>query len=160
MLAVLVHKDNPDVCSDPTTVAPGTTCTLARKEKGKALVKERMMEKASYPVKTHGDVDNQIKKSRIEGMKSHLNKIDIDAIIVQVQIMRVTKEILIGSLGKKQYNNQIVHLLGQLPGLNKSKSNDGWRHLMEGGNLGIITRLGLSDREKCSNDSDESLGLD
>ncbi len=33
MLSVLVHKDNPDVCSDPTTVAAGTTRALARKEK-------------------------------------------------------------------------------------------------------------------------------
>ena len=29
MLAVLVHKVNPDVCSNPTAVAPGTTCALA-----------------------------------------------------------------------------------------------------------------------------------
>jgi hypothetical protein len=86
MLAVLVHKDNLDVCSDPTAVAPGTTRTLARKEKEKALVKKRVMEKASWPVKTHGDIDNQIKKARIEGMKSHVNKIDIEAIIAQVQI--------------------------------------------------------------------------
>ena len=70
MLAVVVHKDNPDVCSDPTVVAPGTTHVLARKEKEKALVEERVMEKASRPVETHDDVDNQIKKARIEGMKS------------------------------------------------------------------------------------------
>ncbi len=54
-----------------------------------------------------------------------MNKIDIEAIIPQVQIMRANEEILIGSLGKKQYDDQIVHLLGQLPGLNKSKSNNG-----------------------------------
>ena len=64
MLAVLVHKDNPDVCSNPTAVAPGTTRALARKEKGKALVEESAMEKASRPIKTHGDVDNQIKKNK------------------------------------------------------------------------------------------------
>jgi hypothetical protein len=45
------------------------------------------MEKAKRPIETHGDVDNQIKKARIEGMKSHVNKIDIEAIIAQVQIM-------------------------------------------------------------------------
>ena len=102
MLAVLVHKDSLDVCSDPTAVAPGTTRMLARKEKEKALVKKRVMEKASRPVKTHGDIDNQIKKARIEGMKSHVNKIDIEVMIAQVQIMRANEEILIGSLSKKQ----------------------------------------------------------
>ncbi len=64
MLSVLVHKDNPDVCSDPTAVAAGTTRALARKEKQKALVEERVMEKAKIPIETHGDVDNQIKKSK------------------------------------------------------------------------------------------------
>ena len=53
----------------------------------KALAEERVMDKASRPIETHGDVDNQIKKARIEGMKSHVNKIDIEAIIAQVQIM-------------------------------------------------------------------------
>jgi hypothetical protein len=101
MPAVLVHKDNPDVCSDPTVVAPGTTRALARKEKGKALVEEKVIEKASCPFETHGDVDNQIKKTRIEGMKYHTNKIDIETISAQVQIMHANKEILIGSLGKK-----------------------------------------------------------
>jgi hypothetical protein len=104
MLSVLVHKDKPDVCSDLTAVAAGTTRALARKAKQKALVEERVMEKAKHPIETHGDVDNQIKKARIEGMKSHVNKIDIEAIITQVQIMHANKEILIGSLGKKQYD--------------------------------------------------------
>ena len=118
------------------------------------------MEKASRPNETHGDVDNQIKKARIEGMKSHVNKNDIEAIIAQVQIMRANEEILIGSLGKKQYNDQIVHLLGQLPGLNKSKSNDvletpdGW------GKSGNINTLESGLTGKCGNDSDESLDFD
>ncbi len=69
------------------------------------------MYKASCPIETHGDVDNQIKKARIDGMKSRVNKIAIEAIIAQVQIMRANKEILIGSLDKKQYNDQIVIFL-------------------------------------------------
>ena len=159
MLAVVVHKDNPDVCSDPTVVAPGTTHVLARKEKEKALVEERVMEKASRPVETHGDVDNQIKKARIEGMKSHVNKIDIEAIIAQVQIMRANEEIMIGSLGKKQYNDQIVHLLGQLPGLNKSKSNNGLKTPDGGGKSGDNNALGIGLTGK-SGDNSDSLDSD
>jgi hypothetical protein len=68
----------------------------------KALVEERVMDKASCHLETHGDVDNQIKKARIEGMKSIVNKIDIEVMIAQVQIMRANEEILIGSLSKKQ----------------------------------------------------------
>ncbi len=46
----------------------------------------------------------KLKKARIDGIKSHVNKIDIEAIIVQVQIMRANEEISTGSLGKKQYD--------------------------------------------------------
>ena len=156
MLSVRVHTDNPDVCSDPTAVAAGTTRALARKEKANSLVEERVREKATRPIETHGDVDNQIKKARIEGMKSHVNKIDIEAIIVQVQIMRANEEILIGSLGKTQYNEQIVHLLGQLPGLNKSKSNNVLETPDGGGKLGNIGTLGSVFQGNRGNDYDES----
>jgi hypothetical protein len=34
-------------------VAPGVTRVVVRKERAKMLVKERVMEKACYPIKTH-----------------------------------------------------------------------------------------------------------
>jgi hypothetical protein len=40
ILAVLVHRDNPDVCSDLTSVAPGGTCATARKNKEKTQNEE------------------------------------------------------------------------------------------------------------------------
>jgi hypothetical protein len=68
--------------------------------------------------------------------------------------MRANEEILIGSLGKTQYNEQIVHLLGQLPGLNKSKSNNVLETPDGGGKLGNIgTLVGKGNR---GNDYDES----
>ena len=60
---MLVHKDNLDVCSDPTSVTPGGTLVTARKDKEKALNKEQVSLKASRPVETHGDVTHQIKKA-------------------------------------------------------------------------------------------------
>ena len=125
MLAVLVHKDNPDVCSDPMSVAPGGTRATARKNKEKTLNEERVMGKASCPVKTHGDVEHQIKKARIQGMHLHVAKIGIDAIIAQVSALRENKDVLIEALGREQFDAQIVHLLGQLPGLPKIQSSGG-----------------------------------
>ncbi len=40
MLAVLVHKDNRDICSDPILVTPSGTRVAARKDKEKAMSKE------------------------------------------------------------------------------------------------------------------------
>ena len=66
MLAVLVHKDNLDVCSDPTLVSPGDTRVTARKDK-EALSKEHVLLKSSCPVETHGDVEHQIKRHKSRG---------------------------------------------------------------------------------------------
>ena len=52
-------------------------------------------------------------------MHSHVSKIDIDAIIAQVSALRKNKDVLIEALGREQFDAQIVHLLGQLPGLPK-----------------------------------------
>jgi hypothetical protein len=136
MRAVLVHKDNPDVCSDPTLVSPGGTRVAARKDKEKALSKEGVLLKVRRPVETHGDVKHQIKKSRIQGMRSHVTKIEIDAIIAQVSALRKNKDVLIGSLGREGYDAQIVHLLGQLPGLPKKNSHGSIRNVGDGSRVG------------------------
>jgi hypothetical protein len=119
MLAVLVPKDNLDVFSDPTLVAPGGTHVADWKDKEKALSKERVLFKASRPVETHGDVKHQIEKARIQGMRSHVTKIETNAIIAQVSALRENKDVLIGSLGREGYDAQIIHLLGQLLGYPK-----------------------------------------
>ncbi len=67
---------------------------------------------------------------------------------------------MIGSLGKKQYDEQIVHLLGQLSGLNKSKSNNVLETPDGGGKLGNIGTLESGLTGKCGNDSDESSEFD
>ena len=67
MLAVLVHKDNRDICSDPILVTPSGTRVAARKDKEKAMSKEHVLLKASRPVETHGDAKHQIKKAQIQG---------------------------------------------------------------------------------------------
>jgi hypothetical protein len=74
---------------------------------------------------THGDVEHQIKKVHIQGMLLHVVKINIDAIITQVSALCKNKDILIEALGREQFDAQIVHLLGQLPGLPKNQSRGG-----------------------------------
>ena len=125
----------PHVCSDPMAVAPSGTRVKARKYKEKALNEERVILKASCPVETHGDVEHQIKKERIQGMRSHVAKIDIDAIIAQVSALRDYKDVLIGSLWRQAYNAYIVHLLGQLPGLSKKHSHGGGENV---GNVSVV----------------------
>jgi hypothetical protein len=69
-------------------------------------------------------------------MRLHVTKIEIDAIIAQVSALCKNKDVLIKSLGREGYNAQIVHLLGQLPGLSKKDSHG------VGGNVGNGSRVG------------------
>ena len=52
-------------------------------------------------------------------MCSHVAKINIDVIVAQVCALWENKDVLIEALGRGMLDAQIVHLLGQLPGLPK-----------------------------------------
>ena len=65
-----------------------------------------------------------------------MTTIEIDAIIAQVSALHENKDVLIGSLGREGYDEQITHLLGQLPGLSKKESHG------VGGNVGDGSCIG------------------
>ncbi len=50
MLACLVHKDNKDISSKPTKLAPGRSWKNARQEKESAVAEQRAKAKAERPV--------------------------------------------------------------------------------------------------------------
>jgi hypothetical protein len=58
-------------------------------------------------------------------MRSHVAKINIDVIVAQVIALRENKVVLIKALGREKLDAQIVHLLGQLPGLPNNQSSGG-----------------------------------
>ena len=69
-------------------------------------------------------------------MRLHVTKIEIDAIIAQVSALRKNKDVLIGSLRREGYDVQIVHLLGQLPGLSKKNSHGSIGNVGDGSRIG------------------------
>jgi hypothetical protein len=124
MLACLVHKDNKDISSKPTKLAPGRSWKNAHQEKESAVAEQRAKAKAERPVplNTHeryGDVDHAIKKARVAGMQLHAEKIAVDTIISQVNILRENAKFYKEFNGKERYKSMIVNLLNQLPGVPK-----------------------------------------
>jgi len=120
MLACLVHKDNKDISSKPTKLPPGRSRKDARKAKDQAVAEERTMAKTQRPISMRehfGDVDLAIKKAKIEGMKSHAEKIAVDAIVSQVNLLRENKAFYEEIHGENQYKMMIVNLLNKLPGI-------------------------------------------
>ena len=108
MLACFVHKSNPDLNIDPKAAPAGATRESGRKVKKAALDEVRVVTKAARPVgkavEMLGDVDHQIKRARVDGMRSQVakNQIDaIDAIVQQIKVMRENEEILVGNMGRR-----------------------------------------------------------
>jgi len=120
MLACFVHKENKDISCKPTKLASGRTRKDARKEKEQALAEERAKAKEKRPVTDRervGDVDLAIKKAKVKGMKSHAEKIAVDTIVSQVNLLRENQAFYQEVHGEEQYKKMIVNLLNKLPGV-------------------------------------------
>ena len=121
MLACFVHKSNPDLNIDPKAAPAGATRESGRKAKKAALDEVRVVTKAARPVgkdvEKLGDVDHQIKRARVDGMRSQVAKNQIDAIVQQIKVMRENEEILVNVHGKKEYDRMIAALVIKMPGI-------------------------------------------
>ena len=79
--------------SSPTRLPPGDTHKDAREKKVKELADVRMAAKAERPVEKNGDVDHQMKKVRVDGMRSQVEKNIVKWIVSQINVMRDNAEI-------------------------------------------------------------------
>ena len=130
MLAVLVHKDNKDISSDPTKLPAGVSREVIRTNKVAALETERVLAKKSHSIEC--EIDLQIKKTKIDGMRSQVEKNQVEAIISQINVMRDNAQVYQAVHGEMQYQKKIVQLMDKLPGMggnvnvetNEEEAND------------------------------------
>jgi hypothetical protein len=116
MLAIFVHKDNKDISAMPTRLPPGDTREEICKEKEQALSDERATAKAKHPM-THCDVDHQIKMAWVAGMRSHVEKQNLESIVMQINVMRENEQMYKSIYGEVKYQQMIVNLMNKMPGL-------------------------------------------
>jgi hypothetical protein len=95
-----------------------------RRRKRYLLKRERAKAKMEHPVPASHerfcDVQHAIKKAKVAGMQSHADKIAVNRIILQVNILRENAEFYKELHGEERYKSMIVNLLNQLPGLPKT----------------------------------------
>jgi hypothetical protein len=127
ILSCLVHKENKNTTTKPTIQPPGHTPVEARGRKEKALEDERAAAKADRPVEKYGDIDHQIKKIQMEGMQLQVLKnradairISVDAIRTQIELLKQMEGVYVRRMGQEKYDNMIVLLMNQLPGMEMS----------------------------------------
>ena len=122
ILSCLVHKDNKDISTKPPEQPPGHSHIEARGRKEKALEVERAVAKTDRPVEKYGDVDHQLKNIRVEGMqsqvlKNHVNaiKMNVDVIRTHIKLMQKMESVYVRKMGQSKYDDMIVSLINQLP---------------------------------------------
>jgi hypothetical protein len=111
----------------PTQQPPGHSRIEARVRKEKALEVECAVAKADHPVEKYGDVDQQLKKIRVEGMQSQVlkNRADaiktnVDAIRTQIELMQQMESVYVRKMGQTKYDDMILSLINQLPSMKTS----------------------------------------
>ena len=123
ILSIFVHKDNKDISSTPTRLPPGDSRKEARKKKAEMISDERAAAKAARPVEKYGDVDHEMKKVRVDGMRSQVEKNIVEAIVSQINVMRDNAEIYIAMFGEEKYREKVGQLMNKLPGLGDDAGN-------------------------------------
>ena len=124
ILTVLVHKDNKDLSSSPTRLPAGDTHANAREKKEMELAEVRRAAKAERPVEKYGDVEHQMKKVRVDGMRSQVEKNIVDLIVSQINVMRDNADIYKAMFGEEKYREKIAQLMNKLPGLGNNNVGD------------------------------------
>ncbi len=81
------------------------------------MADEQATAKAARPVEKYGDVDHMLKKVRVNGMHSQIEKKLVKSIVSQINIKRHNEEIYKSMLGKIKYQEKTVQLMNKLPGL-------------------------------------------
>ena len=88
------------------------------------LSDERAAAKAARPIEKYGDIDHEMKKVQVDGMRLQVDKYIVEAIVSQINVMRDNAEIYIAMFGEEKYREKIGQLMNKLPGLSDSAGNE------------------------------------
>ncbi len=138
ILSCFVHKDNKDIFTNAADLPGGKTRAIARKDKSDSLVEARAVAKVNCPV-TYGDVEYQMKKARVDGIASQIDKNKIANINEQIKIDQ--EEMFVLAYGEDMYRSMILGLMNGLPGLMKQQKD--------------VTAVDMEEFDDDNNDNDK-----
>jgi hypothetical protein len=119
MLSCVVHKDNKDISTNATKLPAGSTNDEQRLKQSKQLHDERSTAKVSSAsnLSVTMSIDDELNSARVSGMMSQIQQNKITAISAQIKILRENENLYVSSIGQDEFDQQIVNLIRQLPGL-------------------------------------------
>jgi uncharacterized protein YlbG (UPF0298 family) len=135
ILSCFVHKDNKDISTKPTTLPPGQSRKQQHEGAKKSIEKERSVDRLHREIEVvlpngkvvmekFGDVEHQIKKARVDGMRSLIDKNKVDALVSQMNMLQQMKDVNVGIMGQEKYQAKLVHLMNQMPGMDEKSPEE------------------------------------
>jgi hypothetical protein len=129
LLAVLVHRSNPDIIADPSNVPTGKTREIMRKDNEKDIRAQR--EKAKI-VELHTTgrqkAEESMMTSKAQLMAQSIDSGTIDQVKEQLSLLAQFKESFvnvrnaINGKGQEEFDNNVNDLLGELPFMKKRRA--------------------------------------
>ena len=131
-LAVLVHRTNPDIIDDPTTIPEGATkSTIQREERAAAAKKgDKFVGANETGVKiatAEREQSERLMAIKETGMQISCEQMQCNLITSQLTVMKEYEEMLKatwterGSDGDSQYRNTMTNMIEELPLIKKQK---------------------------------------
>ena len=114
------------------------------------MAEVRRAAKADRPVEKYGDVDHQMKKVRIDGMRSQVDKNIVDSIVSQIGVMRDNADIYKAMFGEEKYRKKIAQLMNKLPGLGENNVGNG-RETVDVPEVDLTLTSSVGDEEEEEN---------
>jgi hypothetical protein len=126
LLAVLVHRCNPDIIADPTTVPTGTTREILRKESQVSLRERRENDEiVELHMTGRQQTEESILKTKAELMAQSIDSGTIKQVKEQLSLLSQFKDSFvkvrngIDGKGEEEFDNNVNDLLGELPFMKK-----------------------------------------
>ena len=124
MLAVLVHKNNADIVSDPLDAAAGATRETGRKQ----AAEERTTEKAIAQTaqgSIRGKLEESMMSTKATLMKQTIELQETEGIEKQLNLMERFKSSFVNTSlegGEQEYDRAVREMLNDLPFMKKRKT--------------------------------------
>ena len=129
LLAVLVHRSNPDIIADPSNVPTGKTREIMRKDNEKDIRAQREKDKI-VELHTTGrqKAEESMMTSKAQLMAQSIDSGTIDQVKEQLSLLAQFKESFvnvrngINGKGEEEFDNNVNDLLGELPFMKKRRA--------------------------------------
>ena len=143
LLAVLVHRSNPDIVADPTTVPIGPTREILRKDSQSSLRERRENDKI-MELRTTGrqQTEESILKTKAELMAQSIDSGTIEQVKEQLSLLSQFKDSFvkvrngIDGKGEEEFDQNVNDLLGELPFMKRRRTITCERPASDVSNLG------------------------